>query len=161
MQINRLIILFALPLSLTAQKVRVEIPVTYTRPYCGGARPTEEIEKEAATPKPLIGATFIWLSATGKADSVRTDANGKLRLKLKKGNYKIYEAWRYRLYTPNNLPMDDFDKLCLRQEWEKYSFEVTVVKKNYTCVIVNPIVQVCEWSLPCLQAEVPVPPGRQ
>jgi hypothetical protein len=161
MQLNRLLLLLTLPLSLSAQKVRVEIPVSYTRPYCGGARPTEEMEKEAATPKPLIGATFIWLSEDGRSDSVRTDSEGKLHLKLKKGSYKIYEAWRYRLDTPNNLPIENFDKLCLRAEWEQSTFQVTVTKKKYDYRILQPIVKVCDWSLPCLQGEVPVPPGRQ
>jgi hypothetical protein len=157
----RLILFLSLPLSFLAQKVRVTIPVTYTRPYCGGARPTEEMEKEAATPKPLTGTTLIWLSENGKADSVKTDAEGKLKLKLKTGTYKVYEAWRYRLYTPNNLPMESFNKECLRLEWEKYAYLVKVSKRKYTITSVEPIVKTCDWTLPCLTEEVLVPPGRQ
>lgn len=155
------LLFFFLPVSLLAQKVRVEISVTCTRPYCGGARPTEEMEKDAATPKPYGGAAFIWRSESGKVDSARTDADGKLHLKLKKGKYKIYEAWRYRLHTPNNLPFESFDKDCLKQEWEKMAFVVTVTKKTYTCVPQQAIVIPCDWSLPCLTEEVPIPPGRQ
>lgn len=146
--------------ALSAQKTRVQIEVSHLHPYCGGARPTEEIEKEASTPKPFAGKTFIILSEKKKIDSVRTDDKGLLTIKLKKGSYRIYEAWRYNLETPGHADIMQFDRTCLLAEWEKVYATLIVEKKKFRHQVLNPIVDFCEGQYPCLNS-VEVPPGRQ
>jgi len=143
-----------------SQKTKVEFVITYTQPYCGGARPSEEIQKEAEKPKPYAGMTLVVVNEKNKIDSLKTDDRGTFRKNLKKGTYKVYEAWRYNLYTPNNQQIELFDKTCLINEWQKPVLQIKVERKTFNLTILNPIQNFCDWQLPCLKDEL-VPPGRQ
>jgi hypothetical protein len=147
-----------LSFTLQAQKAKVSFPITYTQPYCGGARPSEEQIKASETPRPYANAAFVILHENGKVDSAKTDKDGLLKLKLRAGSYKVCEAWRYRLYTPNNLPISSFDKTCLRNEWEKVAYTLEVSKKKFQVKPLDPITNYCDWALPCLIESGPVPP---
>lgn len=159
MQLKQILLLLLLPSFFLAQKVKIKIDVAYLQPYCGGARPDESIVQEMEKPKALRNAYFVILHENGRADSVKTDQNGVLSFRLRKGEYKIYEAWRYKMYTPHNMPITSFDKDCLRSEWEKFAFVVKVKNHKYSVTAVNQIVEYCDWTLPCWTAEILVPPG--
>lgn len=137
--------------SVYGQKKAVSIKFSFTVPYCGGARPSQEILAEAEKPKPYANKTVIVvLLQTGKADSAKTNPEGVLKLKLKKGDYKLYEPWRYYKSNQNGEPMAGFDKDCLKSEWEKQTFDAEVTRKGVKVTEVNPIVRECGWRQPCL-----------
>jgi len=152
--------LLFLSLALDAQKKTVKLELTYYEPYCGGARPTDEILAEAQKPKPYAGQKVILLSKTGKTDTLITDIKGKLTLKLKKGEYSIFEAWRYYKKSFNSAPLDQFDQACLKNEWEKATVEITVGRKKTNIKFKNDLMNYCEWAIPCL-LESHAPPMRE
>lgn len=133
-----------------SQKKNVTLKITYTEPYCGGARPTKEIEAESKKPKPYAKKTIVILSNAGKADSVKTNSSGTLKLKLKPGTYKLFEAWRYYKASPNGMPLADFDAECLKTEWQKEIILITVAAKTSSCTPKNDIVTFCPWAIPCM-----------
>src|SRR5581483_9411013 len=99
------LIFFSLCLSLfsiaCAQKKTISSKITCIQPYCGGARPTPQMEADAQKPKPYTSKMIIIVSDKGKVDSAKTDASGLLKKKLDQGNYKLYESWRHYKSTPN------------------------------------------------------------
>ena len=133
-----------------AQKKRFTIHFTYFQSYCEGARPTPEMEAETKKAKAYANKTVVWVSAKGKIDSAKTNAEGILILKLKKGIYSFYEDWRYYLDTPGDLDISNFDKTCLIEEWQKVTTLVTVTRKEVQIVPKNEIRSFCSFSLPCL-----------
>jgi hypothetical protein len=147
------------PFVVLGQKTKIEIEVKSSAQYCGGAQPSEEVMQDLTTPKPLADAVFIVVKDKKIIATVTSDKAGKLKFKLKKGDYKIYESWRYTLQTPNNMGADMFDKTCLVAEWEKVYADLRVEKKTFTYKENYPLVQICNWMVPCLNVEVPVPPS--
>jgi len=145
--------------SCVMQKTAVSLQVTYTEQYCGGARPSEELQENAEKNKPYANRTLVFVSQTGKIDSSRTDAQGNLGIKLKKGSYSIFEAWRFNLFTPEDLPIESFDRECLKQEWTQPYGSLLLDKKTMVFKKLNPIIKYCSWRAPCLLQQE-IPPGR-
>lgn len=143
-----------------AQKKNLSVMVSYVLPYCGGARPTPEMEKDAATPKPYANKKIIIVSENGKVDSVKTDAAGKFKRKFTVGRYKFYEAWRYYKSTPDGSPEERFDRACMVDEWKKEFMVVNVYKKAVKWEKNEPINLHCDWAYPCLK-ESHMPPRRE
>jgi hypothetical protein len=133
-----------------SQKKTIILKITYTEPYCGGVRPSKEMEAESKKAKPYVNKTIVIVSQTGKTDSVRTNSAGALKLKLKPGTYSLFEAWRYYKRTANGMPMADFEPECLRNEWQKEMTHITVSSKTQTCIPKNDIVIYCPWAVPCM-----------
>lgn len=147
------------PFAVMAQKTKIEIEIKSSAQYCGGAQPPEEVLQELATPKALAGAVFVVVKDKKIVATVTSDKAGKLNFKLKKGDYKIYESWRYTLQTPNQMAADMFDKTCLVAEWERVYADLHVGKKKFDYKANYPLVKICDWMVPCLNVEVPVPPS--
>lgn len=144
-----LIITFLITLSGCAQK-KVKLNFTYTKPYCGGARPTPEMEAESQIAHPYAHKTIIYKNDKGKTDSVKTDANGNVVLKLKNGNYKFYESWKYYKKTPNGQAQNLFDLNCLNAEWKIEMVNVTVSRKVTKINLVYDLIEKCPWQNECL-----------
>lgn len=139
-------------LTTCAQKKVVTITVNFTRPYCGGARPTPEMIKAASEPRPYANKTLVWVSEKGKADSAKTNEKGILKLKAAKGTYKLYEAWRYYQKSPNNGVMTQYDTECLKVEWKKECYSI-VVGNKITVNEISQIIEFCAHAQPCLKDE--------
>lgn len=142
-----------------SQKRSICLAITYIEPYCGGARPTKEMEEEAKKAKPYIKKSIIVVSESGKIDSAKTDALGLLNLRLRPGKYKLFEAWRYYRQPPSGFSMKDLDKDCLTLEWQKEVFSLSFGRKNMGSHPKNQIVIYCPWATPCLleSARPPLP----
>lgn len=68
-----------------------EFRVLFTSTYCGGARPTEEILAEKATPKPLSASTLkLRNHFTGKEYLIKTNADGVGSAELEEGKYDVF-----------------------------------------------------------------------
>ena len=150
---KQLLFLFILSSFLNfAQKKTIKYKVEQLIPYCGGARPTPEIEKETQIPKPYAGKWFFYSPAKGKTDSVKTDDKGILTVNLSKGTYKFYEAWKYNKKTADGAPLNFFDKSCLETEWKKEDLLIVVSKGKEK--VTNNISQAkCPWQYPCYLKE--------
>ncbi|MDO9000282.1 hypothetical protein [Sediminibacterium sp.] len=155
-----LILMVSAALISCSQKKLISIPITYTQPYCGGARPSEEILAEAAKPKPYSNKTIIIVSQKGKVDSLKTDATGVLKTNLKVGTYKLFEPWRYYKKADAGMKVSDFDLTCLKTEWMKEIKELTITKTETKILDKNEIIERCPWSLPCI-LEGSKPPARE
>ncbi|MBL7917188.1 MAG: hypothetical protein JNM96_02250 [Bacteroidia bacterium] len=144
----------------SCKQVKQTVSLTYIQPYCGGARPTEEMEKDAATPKPYATKKITLVSESGKIFNLETDEKGNLNLKLKDGIYKMYEPWRFNKGTPDGTEFKRFDNNCLNQEWNK-EFSVLEVKGNTAKLKeVYTIYNYCDFNLPCI-LESQKPPMRE
>ncbi len=144
-----------------AQKSLVSQKITYIQPYCGGARPTPEMEHEAEKPKSYSGKTIVIVSESGKIDSVKTDKDGSFKRSLKYGKYKLFEAWKYYKTTPDGTAISLFDKACLDLEWKKEFRSISVTKTKTSEEEKYQINLKCPWSVPCLLEQNMPPRMRQ
>jgi hypothetical protein len=145
--------------SCLSQTVKVSNRITYYKPYCGGARPTPQMEADAQTPKAYAGRTILVVSDKGKVDSAKTNANGSVSLKLKQGSYRLLESWRYYRQSPDGSDINRFVDSCLRLEWSKEFETIVVRKKKATIVPKMEIIEQCPWRTPCLkESEMPPMP---
>lgn len=142
-----------------AQK-KVMLEVKYFQPYCGGARPTPEMEKDAQTAKPYASKYIYLISQKGKVDSVKTNEVGVFYTLLKPGVYKCFVDWRYKKQSPDLSSPDRFDKECLKTEWDKEFMIITVTKLKITSQYTSQIINYCDYNLPCLK-ESAKPPMRE
>lgn len=139
-----------------AQRRSLSVKINYRQDYCGGARPNEEILAEAAKEKAFANQKLILLRGK-KADTLYTDAEGRLNLRLKKGEYLLFEPWRYYKQGMNGLDLSYFNSKCLEQEWSKAILRISVNGKTVKVEDLNTLHYLCDWQLPCL-AEGKQPP---
>jgi hypothetical protein len=132
-----------------AQTKTLNTQLTYIEPYCGGARPTPEMEKDAQTPRPYANRKVYVVSEKRKVDTLTTDDKGNITFKLKKGKYKVYEAWRFLKQTPDQSPSNRFIPDCLKEEWKKEFMQVTVTKKSISQTTKYDLINHCDYKLPC------------
>jgi hypothetical protein len=133
-----------------SQKYTVQVVVTYIQPYCGGARPSEEILEMARTPLPYVEKKVIAVNEKGKAFKLKTNKEGKIVCKLKEGNYKLFEEWRFNKNTPDGQPHKNYDANCLKAEWLKEFAVLTVESKKLDYRETNGIVNTCNYNIPCV-----------
>lgn len=145
-----IILLFLSSVLCFSQKLAVSFQVTYLEPYCGGARPSPEIEEKANTPQAYLNKIVYIVNAQGKAVKAKTNAEGKVSIKLKAGNYKLYEAWRYKKGTPDAQPKKNYDCNCLQGEWKKEFAMLGVDSKKTDYTLSNGIIIPCNWNMPCV-----------
>ncbi len=132
-----------------AQTRQVTLKLNYYVPYCGGARPTEQILAEAERPKPYANQTIVFVKGT-KVDSARTVADGSVSKKLKAGTYQVFESWRYYKKAPGSGALNEFNSECLNGEWKKPFGILIVSKKSHAFEKKFELVEVCDHKRPCL-----------
>jgi len=152
--------LLMLSLLAPAQKRSLTLEMFYYEPYCGGARPSEEILAETKKPHTCAAKKFILISASGKIDTVFSDARGRIKLKLKKGSYRLMEPWRYYKSSPDGSDLKRFERSCLEIEWARALADIDLNGKKGKTKFNYEIIHFCEWAQPCL-SETFVPPTRE
>lgn len=140
--------LLLLPFSLLAQ-TKVNVQILQKQTYCGGARPNPEILADLEKPKPFANKKLVIVSANGKTCKTTTTASGYLKIKLKAGSYKVYEAWRYNKQTPDGTDAKNFDAECLKQAWEKVDMTIDAQKKAQS-IKIDIDEAYCNHTIPCL-----------
>jgi hypothetical protein len=153
--------LLFLVFSACAQKRNLMVKVTYMQPYCGGARPTPEMEADATKEKKYSNRMVIIVNTMGKADSCMTDSSGFVIKKMPFGNYKLYETWQYYKRGPNGESMSELDQECMKKEWEKPFSTVTFSKRMTGVSSQGPIVIQCPYNFPCTINKQPIPARKQ
>lgn len=129
---------------------KIKLNFLYTIPYCGGARPTPEIEMAAGVLHPYAGKTIVYISDKGKIDSLKTNSKGIISAKLKYGTYKFYESWKYYKQTPNGKAQNLFDMACLKLEWEKEIYKIVLKQKGSEITKQYDLIQKCPHQIECL-----------
>ncbi len=138
---------------LKAQKEKITLVFTFKSQYCNGARPTPEMLLEAEKSKAYANKTIVIVSDKFKVDSGKTDAKGQLKIKIKKGQYKVYEAWKFYKLGPGGADVSKFDKECLKMEWERQLYVITKDGKSTKIDASGEILEQCPWGLPCIRPE--------
>jgi hypothetical protein len=136
-------------LTACGQTRQVTLTINYYVPYCGGARPTEQIIAEAERPKPYANQTIVFVKGS-KVDSAKTNVDGVVTKKLKTGNYQVFESWRYYKKAPGNAKISEFNKECLKGEWKKPLMTLTVRKTSHSYDQKFELVEFCDHKRPCL-----------
>ncbi len=140
--------------------------ITYTQSYCGGVEPTQEMLNEANTPKPYSNYTLFFKNKKGKIDSATTNDKGLIFIKLKKGNYQMFEGWKLKNSSPNNDPIKNFDVECLKNYWGKPISQFKICKRKIIATKDNPNPQkiqfnlLCDYAQPCINSKF-LPPVRE
>lgn len=139
-QIQTLFLSLLISYSLNAKSLNYLIKgnVKQTSSYCGGARPSQEMLDEFATPKPFPNKTFYVLK--GKTNNLSnkiiatftTDTNGNFSFKLPPGTYSILveeqtKPIKAQDYTNKYQTVND---KCLQRWWQKPYYLLIVKNKN-------------------------------
>lgn len=150
-------------------RVTVKGKLMQTSKYCGGAKPSEEILKDAATPKPYEGKVFY--VRVGKKNSTKaevitsftTDANGEFSFQITPGTYSIIQEKQLNALTSADLRSSDpntkVDSKCMKNWWVK-PFHLLVVKTENITIPDWTIHHPCFVSgdIPCIKYVGPMPP---
>jgi len=151
------LLLSLVTLEACAQKKKLTAEIKYIQPYCGGARPTEEILEDAKKEKKYSGMEVILVSDKNKVIKSKTDQEGKLNVKAGYGTYKLYEAWRYNKQAPNGEDLKEFDENCLKAEWARSFMTIEFTKAKTVQKSEGPIILFCSPNAPCLRAVNHIP----
>jgi hypothetical protein len=112
------------PYTFLAQgKGKIKVHVTFTNSYCGGARPTPEIEQATRTPRNLHDVHLIMKGK--KHAKIVTDSLGNFFLPLKPGKYKFYMS-----YHKNDAHETNYEPTCKKMMALHFG-ELTVVKGTF------------------------------
>ena len=166
--------------NLQAQKKKpilmtVELSITKTIQYCGGAAPPNDLIEEMRTPKPFENKVIYVRKnsndiATPILYTITTDANGKAKLNLPTGKYSfvdgskkdriLYDSLllKHREATDNAGPIDP---KCLMDYMMQSDFEILIpkLKKKATKKLNYNYFIGCNWSgVPCAEFRGQYPP---
>ena len=131
-----------------SQTKKVCVKIEQFIPYCGGARPTHEIEAKLKIATPYANKKLIYVSENNKVDTITTDKNGCLKTKLPQGKYNFFEPWKYYKQIPNGETESNIKMDCIAAEWAKADLIIIVAKKN--TIVNNLIYPACAYRFPCL-----------
>ncbi len=131
-----------------SQTKKVCLKIEQFIPYCGGARPTHEMEAKLKIATPYANKKLIYVSENNKVDTITTDKNGCLKTKLPQGKYNFFEPWKYYKQIPNGETESNIKMDCIAAEWAKADLIIIVAKKN--TIVNNLIYPACAYRFPCL-----------
>jgi hypothetical protein len=146
----------------------VTVKVTYTSPYCGGARPSDQMLEDSKKPKPLPGQLFYVKPGKENSMSVNalaqaeTDTSGKMVFKLPLGKYMLLLPVQTVEMDTNSYVTNQYyryDRKCLIEWWKKPVIVFDVYHSGESTVNVH-LTKKCflnGWS-PCEYYIGPKPP---
>lgn len=131
-----------------SQTKKVKLKITQIVAYCGGAKPSPEMEAQQKIPVPYSCKKLICVSDKNKIDTVKTDSKGYLKKALAPGIYSFFEPWKYYKQIPNGEPESNIKMDCLATEWAKPDMQITISK---TITVINNLEnKPCAYRFPCL-----------
>ncbi len=167
-------------LSSEAQKKRpiltvLELSITSTSQYCGGAAPPQELQDNLAKPKPLENKVIYVRKdkndlSTPILYTLTTDLNGRASLKLAPGKYTFVDASKKDrlLYDALLIKHKEatgqagpIDPKCLLEYMTNPDFEVIIpkTKKKATKKVGFNYFLSCNWAgVPCAEFRGQYPP---
>lgn len=150
----------------------IQLIITQTHSYCGGAEPTPEMLELLRTPAPFEGKTIHLRK--GKMNDVHkkivatitTDSTGIVSLNLPLGTYSVVgddkrNRKKYRSllkrFSKASASRSAIDKPCLK-DWLKQPEAVIEVRDGENRFTVN-FHHRCDWeAIPCSSYRGPLPP---
>lgn len=141
--------IFLFSVSLIAQSKKVKVKIVQYIPYCGGAKPTDEIQAATKKAKPYSNKKLIVVSQKGLVDSVTTDVNGYFKKTLAFGIYNVYEPWKYYKLVPKGFQISNINMECLKEEWSKPDIKISI-SKSIKLLEDNLKYPKCPYQFPCL-----------
>lgn len=148
--------------------------ITYTESWCGGARPTEEMEREFATPKPYAYYHLYLRKDTNNIKlpiymHIVTDSLGYFSIKLPAGKYTVVDdrkkdeaTYKSTLekYKKETSYTGAIDKACYTNYVSEPDFIINVERKSTSIIQVEyNYHKGCNWSgAPCVEYRGPYPP---
>jgi hypothetical protein len=151
---NKLFLLFCCILALAAnaqKKLKLELSFKYTKPYCGGAKPTPAMVEESKKERPLPNQKFYVYKDNKCVDSLVTNDSGNVIIKYFPGTYYLFEPWKHFKSTPDNSPLTDFFKDCLVKEWAKPNYKVTISDDDFKMIYYEISASRCPNQYACLK----------
>ncbi|MDF2448648.1 MAG: hypothetical protein K0R26_1152 [Bacteroidota bacterium] len=142
------IIFLLAPLLSVCQTKQVKLKVVQVMPYCGGAKPSKNIQDKNVA-APYACKKLVFVSDQQKVDSLATNAKGELSIKLPYGDYKFFEPWKYYRKIPEGMAEDNLQMDCLEKEWGSEDLRIIVTKKG-TQIQNNLKFPKCPHQFPCL-----------
>ena len=139
-------------LNFKAQKIKTDINFKFIQPFCGGQKPSPEIVAELEKEKPLSQQIFYVYLKNKCIDSIKTNDSGSVSIKYKAGRYYLIEGWKHFKKTPNGSPISYYDNACLRKEWLKPNYKLTISNKNPAKLeYLNSVNRAqCDYMYPCI-----------
>lgn len=111
------------------QKLKLEIELTYIVPDCKDGHNQADFPAKSKTAG-LPNTKFYIYQGKKCVDTVKTDANGIVIVKLAPGNYDFFEAWKHFKKTPDGSPVTDFFMDCLQKEWAKPNYQLRLAEED-------------------------------
>lgn len=115
------------------EKARITVTLQTHQKYCGGARPTPEMEK-GTTAAIANGVYYFKNRITQDAVKATTDASGLLNLKLEVGDYQVYMGDKidltfeefYAKYKVEKEGYENESEACFRTYYSLPAWEVSI-----------------------------------
>lgn len=153
----------------------LELTITSTSQYCGGADPPKELIDHLAKPKPLENKLIYVRKekndlSTPILYTLTTNLNGRASLKLAPGKYTFVDATKKDRLLYDSLLMKHreatsqagpIDPKCLMDYMSTPDFEVIIpkTKKKRTMKVEYNYFQSCNWAgVPCAEFRGQYPP---
>ena len=149
MKINFILILICTHLSLFSQTKKSKVKLVQYIPYCGGAKPSKDLENTPNKGIAYANKKLIFVSDKQKIDTIITDKNGYLKMNLPYGTYLVYEPWKFYNKIPNGMDANNIDTACIKEQWHKEDLKIVLSKKTVT-IANNLIYPKCPYQFPCL-----------
>jgi hypothetical protein len=110
----------------------IELTLYFTRSYCGGARPSEEILAELQKARLLTKSTLRLKNHFSKKEyTCKTNAEGKAYLTLEAGKYDVY----FTKDINRELTTGFFPDCKIWQEKPQFTIKVTPERKAFSATI--------------------------
>jgi hypothetical protein len=132
------------------QKLKVELEFKYTQPACDSKSKSgagEELKEEKA-----LANCKLYLYLNNKCvDSIKTNEEGMVIVKLSPGTYSIFESWKHFKKTPDGSSINDFYKDCLAKEWLKPNYKLTIFEDDMNMIYYEVSAGRCPNQYACLK----------
>jgi hypothetical protein len=155
------------------KKFKVEIIITQTFSYCGGAEPDPDLLKEMGKASAFAGKK-IYIKQ-GEKNSFNSkivleavaDKDGKIEFSLPPGKYFIVDELKkdtsyyktlLKTYKTTTASYSAIDPICLKKWYEKPELIIEIKNADVKDLTLN-FHQACSWEkIPCAQYSGPMPP---
>lgn len=127
----------------TTDQHSATLTILVTESYCGGARPTDALEQELATPHPYANKTLYLINSKGEAKDIKTNSSGQLVLTDESGSFKFFTAEKYLAEIGSHDPEG-----C--KNWKAKPDYQYVLKTDVSASII-------EFHISCNRCELPAP----
>ncbi|MBK9285594.1 MAG: hypothetical protein IPM51_14935 [Sphingobacteriaceae bacterium] len=134
-----------------AQEIhKVELIFRYTPPVCNEGK-AADTTKMFITDRPLKNTKFYVYKDKHCIDSIITDEEGIVVIKLTDGEFFLFEEWKQFKRTPDGSPKSDFFADCLVKVWQKPNYKIVFANDEVTMTYYEVSASRCPDAYACLK----------